>query len=174
MKNRAVEALALFAALQATFSDVHPVCDQILQRDADAVDKGKAGWTGRKASARHVGTYTAGQLLAAVGVTRGLGFRLPGKALLVGTAINAVTHYVIDRRTPLDRMLRSTLLGKGPYLDHATVVRRVGPGGEPVVDASGPGTAFTECDQSAHRLISVDASVTTTWLALRSRTGREA
>ncbi|MHA6631852.1 hypothetical protein ACU61A_41020 [Pseudonocardia sichuanensis] len=162
MSDRAVRALALFAAVQATFSDVHPFCDQIVQSSADARDKGKPGWTGRTACARHVATYSAGQLAAAVAVTRALGYRASWSGLLAGTAINAVTHYVIDRREPLKKFLRSSWVGKAGYLDHATVQRRPG-----VVDEGGPGTALMECDQAAHRLISVFASLTTTWLALR-------
>jgi hypothetical protein len=109
-----------------------------------------------------VATYSAGQVLAAVVVTRTLGVRVSWPALLAGTAINAVTHYVIDRREPLKKFLRSSWVGKASYLDHATVQRRAG-----VVDEGGPGTALMECDQAAHQLISVAASLTTTWLAMR-------
>jgi hypothetical protein len=73
--QQAVKALALFAAVQATFSDVHPFCDQIVQNGDDAINKGRPGWVGRKACARHVATYSAGQFIAAAGVTRALGFR---------------------------------------------------------------------------------------------------
>ncbi|MQY27231.1 hypothetical protein NRB56_28140 [Nocardia sp. RB56] len=156
------KALAVFAVLQATFSDVHPFCDQIVQNSRDAADKGKPGWTGRRACARHVTTYSVGQLVASVGVTRALGLRLPWSGLLAGTAVNAATHFVIDRREPLRKFLRSRWIGKGGYLDHATVQRRPG-----VVGAAGPGTALMECDQAAHRVISVFASVVTTWLAVR-------
>jgi hypothetical protein len=86
--------------------DVHPFCDQIVQSSTDARDKGKPGWTGRKACARHVATYSVGQFAGAVGVTRALGYRASWSGLLAGTAINAVTHYVIDRRGPLKRFLR--------------------------------------------------------------------
>jgi len=165
--GRAVKALALFAAVQATFSDVHPFCDQIVQNSDDAANKGKPGWVGRKACARHVATYSAGQLVAAVGVTRALGFGASWSSLLAGTVINGITHYVIDRREPLKKFLRSKTIGKAGYLDHATVQRRPG-----VVDEGGPGTALMECDQAAHRLISVFASLTTTWLALRGGSRR--
>jgi hypothetical protein len=165
--QRAVTALALFAAVQATFSDIHPFCDQIVQNSQDAVDKGKPGWAGRKACARHVTTYSAGQLAGAVGVTRALGFRVQLRGLLAGIAINGATHYMIDRGEPLKKFLRSGWIGKAGYLDHATVQRRPG-----VIDESGPGSALMECDQAAHRLISVFASVTTTWLALRGHQRR--
>jgi hypothetical protein len=165
-----VKALALFAALQAVFSDVHPYCDQVLQASQDARDKSKPGAAGRKACARHVASYSIGQLGVAVVVTRMLGARISWSGMLAGTAINAVTHYAIDRREPLKRFLLSDrarklrLVGadKAGYLTHATAQRRPG-----VVDESGPGTALTECDQAMHRLIGVFASLTTTWLAMR-------
>ncbi|MEQ0560735.1 hypothetical protein ABJI51_16740 [Amycolatopsis sp. NEAU-NG30] len=165
-----MKALALFAALQAVLSDVHPYCDQILQNDQDACDKGKPGAVGRKACTRHVASYSVGQLAVAVAVTRVLGARVSWPGLLAGTAINAVTHYAIDRREPLKKFLLSDRArklrlvggGKAGYLAHATAQRRPG-----VVDESGPGTALTECDQAMHRLISVVASLTTTWLAVR-------
>lgn len=169
-KGRAATALALFATLQAVFSDIHPYCDQVLQNSQDARDKGKPGMVGRTACARHVASYSAGQLAAAITVTRVLGFRVSWDGLLAGTAINAVTHYVIDRREPLkkflvsDRARKLRLVGgdMAGYLRHATVQRRDG-----VVDESGPGTALTECDQAVHRLIGVLASLTTAGLAVR-------
>ncbi len=191
MNNGPVKAAALFALLQATFSDVHPFCDQILQNPNAAKNKGLHGShlvypdgvpvgtdepgtdrsgqpavtatrLGRTCTAHHVATYSAGQLVATVCVTWALGFRVSWLSLLAGTVINAATHYVIDRREPLKKFLRSKAIDKSGYLDHATVQRRPG-----VVDESGPGTALMECDQAMHRLISVIASVTTTVLAVR-------
>ena len=161
--GRAVRGLALFAALQAVFSDVHPFCDQILQSSADAVGKGLPGREGAQHCARHVASYTAGHNVAAVAVTTVLGARPSWSALAAGAAVNAVTHYVIDRRAPFLRLLRSKAIGKGGYLEHATVQRREG-----VVDQAGPGTALMEMDQAAHRLISVGASLLTTYLSLRT------
>lgn len=161
--TRDVRALALFATLQAVFSDVHPFCDQILQTGSDAEKKGAPGLAGAYHCARHVASYTAGQTIAAIIVTRALGYRVPDRALAAGVLINAATHYVIDRREPFIRFLRSRWPGKGGYLDHATVQRREG-----VVDESGPGTALMEMDQAAHRLIGVAASLVTTCLAVAS------
>ncbi len=160
MTNSTVRGLALFAALQATFADIHPLCDQWLQSNEDAAGKGKPGREGAKHCARHVASYTAGQVAAATAVTRVLGFRTPLRAVLAGAAINAVTHYVIDRREPLKAMARLT--GHKGYIEHATVQRRDG-----VIDVAGPGTALTELDQAAHRAIGVAASLVTTWIALR-------
>ncbi|MFF4595282.1 hypothetical protein [Amycolatopsis sp. NPDC001319] len=167
MTSRTVKGLALFAALQATFADVHPVCDQWVQSSADAIGKGAPGREGAKHCARHVATYTAGQVAAGLAVTRVLGFRTPLRAVATGAAINAVTHYLIDRREPLKALARKA--GKGGYLDHATVQRRQLPDGTGLVDEAGPGTALMELDQAAHRAIGVVASLITTWIALRAR-----
>jgi hypothetical protein len=164
MDPRNLRALALFAALHATFADIHPACDQIIQSSADAIGKGGPGWTGRRHCARHVTTYTAGQTVAAVAVTRALGYRMPVRALAAGMAVNAVTHYAIDRRGPFIRFMRR--VGRGGYLDHATVQRREG-----VVDTAGPGTALMELDQAAHRLIGVAASLLTAVMAIRAESG---
>ncbi|MCE7004798.1 hypothetical protein LWC34_18495 [Kibdelosporangium philippinense] len=161
-----LSAPLLFAVLQATFSDVHPFCDHLLQGDRPAMDKGKPGWVGRKACARHVLVYTAGQLGAATLVTKALGLRTSWRGLLAGTAVNAVTHYVIDRREPLKSLMRSKVFSKGNYLDHCTVQRRPG-----VVDQAGPGTALMECDQAVHRLVSVLASLTTALVVTRGARG---
>lgn len=169
LSGRAVEAVAMFGAVQATFSDVHPFADLIVQRNGDAVAKGSRGAAGRKACARHVASYSVAQLAAAAAVTRACGWRVPAVALLAGTAVNAVTHYAIDRRQPLIRFLRSRVGGKAGFLDHATVTRRIGADGQAVVDASGPGTAMYECDQAMHRVIGVAASVVTTAIAVRWR-----
>lgn len=159
----AVPALALFGALHATWSDIHPYCDQILQNPSDAIEKANRGRAAAMACVRHVATYNTGQTLAATAVTRLLGYRVPARAVLAGLAINVSTHYVIDRREPLIRVLRSRWIRKGPYLDHATVQRR-----EDVIDTAGPGTALMEMDQAAHRLIGVAASLVTTYLAVRT------
>ncbi len=160
MRSSTVRGLALFAALQATFADIHPMCDQWLQSSEDAAGKGEPGWEGAKHCARHVASYTAGQVGAAVAVTRVLGFRVPLRALAAGAVVNAVTHFVIDRRDPL--LVAARVCGRGGYVAHATVQRRDG-----VVDIAGPGTALTELDQAAHRAIGVVASLVTTWIALR-------
>ncbi|MFJ7497385.1 hypothetical protein ACIQZB_40970 [Streptomyces sp. NPDC097727] len=41
------------------------------------------------------------QLASTIAVTRTLGYRVPAAALLTGTAINAITHGILDRRDPL-------------------------------------------------------------------------
>lgn len=163
MNHHTIRGLALYGVLLATFGEAHPFCDHVLQDNEAAQNKTLPGARGRLACAHHVATYTAGQTIAAAAVTTALGYRLPVRAWLVGTAINACTHYAIDRRTHFMRALRSTWIAKGEYLDHATAQRREG-----VIDNTGPGTALYELDQATHRLIGVAAAAVTAWLSIRS------
>ncbi|AVZ77982.1 hypothetical protein SLUN_38810 (plasmid) [Streptomyces lunaelactis] len=150
---RAIEGLALVAALTSVFGEIHPFCDQVVQNSHDASTKGMHGshlvyvndgspveenpWRtgkegrtctasayGRRSVTRHVASYTAVQLATTVAVTRTLGYRVPVSALLTGAAINAITHGVIDRRDPL--LWLAEKAGKTGYIKHATVVRKAG------------------------------------------------
>ncbi|GAA4694334.1 hypothetical protein [Streptomyces youssoufiensis] len=150
---RAIEGLALFAALTATFDGVHALGDQFVQSSHDAstkgmhgshlvytsdgspVDKapgrhGKDGRTctasayGRRSVSRHVASYSAVQLASTLTVTRTLGYRVPAGALLAGAAITALTHGILDRREPL--LWLAEKAGKTGYIQHATVVRKAG------------------------------------------------
>lgn len=192
---RAIEGLALVAALISVFGEIHPLCDQFVQSSHDAMTKGMHGshlvyradgspvtedpWRhgkdgrtctassyGRKSVSRHVASYSAVQLASTLAVTRTLGYRVPAAALLTGAAINAITHGIIDRRDPL--LWLAEKAGKTGYIKHATVVRKAGTEHpEPIQDVSGPGTALMELDQAAHRAIGVAAALVTTWITLR-------
>ncbi|MFG2734390.1 hypothetical protein ACGFX7_06165 [Streptomyces harbinensis] len=174
MTPKTRERLALVALLHSAFEAIHPVMDHWAQRGEDARLKGlhgrqlvhadgtpatgeerrptmTASACGRRAAARHVARYTLGQVAGTVAVTRALGYRVPPGALLAGAAINAATHFVIDRREPLLRL--ATAAGKGGYIAHCGVVRQDPESGEYRADQFGPGTAAFELDQSAHRFI---------------------
>lgn len=192
MKQPAASRLALLGALAAVFGEMHPLLDQWAQRAADAASKGlhgghmvyrdgtpvgtetggghagkavmTAGQLGRRAAARHAACYTAGQVAAAIAVTRVLGYRIPARALLAGAAVNALTHAVIDRRDPL--LWLAARAGKGGYIDHCAAVR-MSADGKLTTEVSGPGTALMELDQALHRAIGVAAALVTAWLATR-------
>lgn len=168
MSTGNLRGIAIFGALLATFGEMHPFCDQFVQSSADATAKGKPGWQGRRACAHHVLTYTATQYAAAEAITRALGAPVRPGPMLAGQALTAISHYVIDRRTPFTRFLRSRLVGKSEYLDYASVVRPGHPSGV-IYDASGPGTAYMELDQAAHRFLGVASALITAWLATRTR-----
>lgn len=158
---RAIEGLALVAALTSVFGEIHPLCDQFVQNSHDASTKGMHGshlvyradgspvtedpWRhgrdgrtctassyGRRSASRHVASYSAVQLASTLAVTRTLGYRVPAVALLTGAVINAITHGIIDRRDPL--LWLAEKAGKGGYIKHAAVVRKAG----------GEGTAYPE------------------------------
>jgi hypothetical protein len=190
-----VQGLALAGALLATWDGLHPLFDQWFQAGADAKNKGahgrhrvyrdgtvvgqedagddrsgqrtmtasRLGWL---SAARHVAAYSAGQLVGTIAVTRTLGHRVPAGALLTGAAVNAVTHVVIDRRRPL--IWLADKAGKGGYVEHCTVVRKIDESGDAQTETSGPGSAVFELDQALHRAIGVGAALTTTWLTLRA------
>lgn len=188
MTPRTLERLALGALLNTTFGALHPLMDHWAQRGEDARLKGlhgrqlvhadgtpatgeesrptmTASACGRRAAARHVAGYTLGQVAGTVAVTRALGYRVPPGALLAGAAINAVTHFIIDRRTPLLYLAKAAR--KDGYVAHCGVVRRDPETGEFKSDTFGPGTAAMELDQSAHRFIGLGAAVVTAALAVR-------
>ncbi|WP_331720674.1 hypothetical protein OG543_30170 (plasmid) [Streptomyces sp. NBC_01178] len=158
---RAIEGLALAAALTAVFDGVHSFGDQFVQNSHDASTKGMHGshlvykddgspveenpWRhgkegrtctasayGRRSVSRHVASYSAVQLASTLAVTRTVGYRVPAAALLTGAAINAITHGILDRRDPL--LWLAEKAGKSGYIKHATVVRKQG----------GEGTAYPD------------------------------
>ncbi|MEV6146379.1 hypothetical protein [Streptomyces sp. NPDC051992] len=93
MTTTAVRAIGAYAALNAS----HDVGDFWGQRDADAGAKGKCGWEGRAACARHVASYTATQAVALLAADRALRLGLDWRRAAAGLAVSAVTHYVADR-----------------------------------------------------------------------------
>ncbi|MEV7218180.1 hypothetical protein AB0O31_34425 [Kitasatospora cineracea] len=191
MKHLNIERLALLGTLIGLFGELHPALDQWAQNSKDAQCKGLYGRhrvyrdgtpvgretedrtghptmtateLGRLSVARHVASYTVGQLAGTIVATRTLGYRVPAGALLVGAAINAATHAVIDRREPLLWLAKKA--GKKGYVDHCTAARFAADG-TVSAELSGPGSALMELDQSLHRAIGVGAAVVTTWVATR-------
>lgn len=90
-------AAARFAAVYALLTASHQAGDYWVQRDADAVAKGRHGHEGRAACARHVASYTATQTLALAGASRYLGLRLSWHRTAATLVVSAATHYVADR-----------------------------------------------------------------------------
>jgi hypothetical protein len=95
---------AVFAAVFAAMIAGHHVADYWVQTSGQAARKGLPGWPGRSACAAHVATYTA-TLTVFISVAHlvlalplGLGW------IFAGLAVSAVTHYVADRRTPLEKL----------------------------------------------------------------------
>lgn len=190
-RTRAIERLALFGSLLASFGEIHPFCDHWAQgsttarckrlygshpvyRDGVPVGSEKddrSGWPtmtasarGRRAVALHVATYTAIQSGAAVALTRAFGYRAPASAVLAGAAINGLTHAAIDRGALFLWLAGKT--GQDGYINHCQAVR-LDKDGAPQKEINGPGTAWIELDAALHRIIGVGAAAVTTWIATR-------
>lgn len=103
---------AVLGAVYAALHAADTVADHWVQSDRDACTKGLPGAEGRLACARHVASFTATGALALVAV-RTAGVRPSARRVAAGLAVSAVTHYVIDRRTPLRRLAEAT--GKGRF-----------------------------------------------------------
>jgi hypothetical protein len=90
-------AAVRFAAAYAALSASHETGDYFVQRDIDAVAKGRPGPAGRAACTRHVLTYTATQATALAAADRYLALGLDRRRAAAGLALSALTHYLADR-----------------------------------------------------------------------------
>ena len=126
-----------FAALFAA----HQVADHHVQRDHDAQAKGLPGREGRLACARHVASYTVTAAVALGAAHLAAGTRPNLTRMAAGLALSAVSHYVIDRRTPLRRFAEWT--GHAGF--YALGAPRPGKDDNPSL-----GTGAYALDQSAH------------------------
>lgn len=95
---------AAFGATFAALFAAHTVADHWVQTQHQATTKGFDGWAGRVSCAAHVATYTATAVLALVAVHVLAGLPLNPSRVAAGLTVSAVTHYLVDRRTPLRRM----------------------------------------------------------------------
>ena len=130
--NPAAAFAAIFAALYAA----HSFADHWVQTDAQAQSKGRHDHVGRRACLAHVLTLTLTQCLALLVLFVVLDLPDPGPAAgIAGLAINAGSHYWIDRRFTLAGLCEK--IGKGGFY-------RMG---------SGLGTGAYALDQSAHVLM---------------------
>jgi hypothetical protein len=99
-------APVVFAVVFAAFAAGHQAGDYWVQTNAQAARKGLPGWAGRRACTAHVATYTLTMAACLTLAWWWLGLPLhPGWAA-TGLAVSAVTHYIADRRRPLERMAR--------------------------------------------------------------------
>lgn len=95
---------AAFAAVYATWHAAHHVGDMWVQTHDQACRKGAPGPDGARACAAHVATYPATAAAALAVTARVTGLRLHPAAVTAGLAVSAGTHYVADRRRPLERL----------------------------------------------------------------------
>jgi hypothetical protein len=84
----------------AAWTAAHGYADHIGQDSRDACEKGEPDWKGRAACAGHVADLTATKLAALAVAGAATGIRPSPRPIAVAMAIDAASHYVIDRRTP--------------------------------------------------------------------------
>lgn len=97
MSSNTTTSAAAYAAVAYALLAAHEAGDYLIQRDADARDKGKPGRRGRAACARHVSSYAATQAVALLAADRCLRLRLSWRRAAAGLALSAATHYLADR-----------------------------------------------------------------------------
>jgi hypothetical protein len=143
-------AAAVFAAVFVALYVAHSVGDHWVQTSHQAAEKGRPGWVGRLADARHVLglTITKGIALAAVVLVLDIPVTVTG--LVAGLGVDAVTHWWADRRTTLAWLAKVT--GKTEFLSLGTPAHSAHP-----VTADGGyaptlGTGAYALDQSFHHL----------------------
>ena len=85
----------------------HQAGDHLAQTDHQAAHKAGKGAEGWKAMAGHVAGYTACQAVALAGLSAS-GRRVGVRRAAVALAISAGTHAFIDRRWPVQWLLRRT------------------------------------------------------------------
>lgn len=104
----ALLAIALYVA--------HQIADHWVQTERQATQKSMPGWAGRWACTKHVATLTFTLGLTVTSLAALLPLAIPWPKILAGLAINAVSHYIADRRTPL-RWMAKALAGKRQFVN---------------------------------------------------------
>ncbi|MET8297882.1 transcriptional regulator [Streptomyces sp. NPDC005180] len=141
---------ATFAAVFAALYVAHSVGDHWVQTSRQSADKGKPGWTGRLADARHVATLTLTKLVVLLPVALLLDLRLSLAGVAAGLGVDALTHWWADRRSTLARLAKACglaefySLGTGAHPFHPVTAE-----GKP---AAHLGTGAYALDQAFHHL----------------------
>lgn len=140
---RAAVSATAFAALYAG----HYLGDQWAQTAAQACKKSLDRPGARTAEAhwhcfKHVFTYTLGGLALFLLAAVWLGLPVRPGWLAAGLAVNAISHYIVDLRTPLFWLAKK--VGRMGYIEHCQVVRPTG------AEKVGPGTGSFHLDQAWH------------------------
>ncbi|GHD73734.1 hypothetical protein GCM10010317_085920 [Streptomyces mirabilis] len=134
---------AAFAAVFVALYVAHSVGDHWVQTSHQSMHKGRPGWVGRLADARHVATLTATKVAVLLPVAWLLDLRLSVLGIVAGLGIDAVTHWWADRRTTLAWLAK--VAGKGEF--YRLGAPRVGHDDNPHI-----GTGAYALDQSFHHL----------------------
>jgi len=90
--------LGQFGGVYAALHAGHTVGDYWTQTSRCAEVKGKPGKDGQRACAIHVATLTATQAVFLAMACVATGERLSARRVVAGLAVNAISHYAMDRR----------------------------------------------------------------------------
>lgn len=134
---------ATFTAVFVALYVAHSVGDHWVQTSHQSAHKGRPGWVGRLADARHVATLTATKLAVLLPIAWLLDLHLSALGIVAGLGIDAVTHWWADRRTTLARL--AEVLGLGGFYRLGTP--RAGHNDNPNL-----GTGAYALDQSFHHV----------------------
>ncbi|MFF1466850.1 transcriptional regulator [Streptomyces mirabilis] len=134
---------AAFAAVFVALYVAHSVGDHWVQTSHQSMHKGRRGWVGRLADARHVATLTATKVAVLLPVVWLLDLRLSVLGIVAGLGIDAASHWWADRRTTLAWLAKVT--GKGEFY-------RLGAPRADHDDNPHIGTGAYALDQSFHHL----------------------
>ncbi|MCZ1008543.1 DUF3307 domain-containing protein [Streptomyces lydicus] len=134
---------ATFAAVFIALYVAHSVGDHWVQSSHQSSHKGRPGWVGRLADARHVATLTLTKLAVLIPAAALLGLHLSVLGTVAGLGIDAVTHWWADRRSTLAWLAKVT--GKGEF--YRLGAPRAGHDDNPHI-----GTGAYALDQSFHHL----------------------
>ncbi|MET7736370.1 transcriptional regulator [Streptomyces sp. NPDC005402] len=134
---------ATFAAVFIALYVAHSVGDHWVQTSHQSAHKGRPGWVGRLADARHVATLTATKVAVLLPVAWLLNLRLSLLGTVAGLAMDAATHWWADRRSTLAWLAKVT--GKGEF--YRLGAPRAGRDDNPHI-----GTGAYALDQSFHYL----------------------
>ncbi|MGW6707006.1 transcriptional regulator [Streptomyces sp. NPDC054956] len=141
---------ATFAAVFAALYVAHSVGDHWVQTSRQSVDKGKPGWTGRLADARHVFTLTVTKLVVLLPVALLLDLPLTAAGLAAGLGVDAVTHWWADRRSTLARLAKAC--GLEGFYSLGTAAHPAAPVTATGSPAAHLGTGAYALDQAFHHL----------------------
>ncbi|MGX8907428.1 transcriptional regulator [Streptomyces netropsis] len=139
-----------FAAVFIALYVAHSVGDHWVQTSHQAATKGRPGWPGRLADARHVATLTATKVVLLLPVVALLGLHVSALGLVAGLGVDAVSHWWADRRSALAWLAKVT--GKAEFYSLGTPAHPAHPATAEGGPAAHLGTGAYALDQSWHHV----------------------
>ncbi|MGX8907356.1 transcriptional regulator [Streptomyces netropsis] len=137
-----------FAPVFIALYVAHSVGDHWVQTSHQAATKGRPGWPGRLADARHVATLTATKVVLLLPVVALLGLHVSALGLVAGLGVDAVSHWWADRRSTLAWLAKVTR--QSEFYALGTPAHPAGPVTAEGKPAAHLGTGAYALDQSWH------------------------